>query len=313
MMQRQRSFRIAAGLLLALAGGPVFAADWFPLAEGNTWTYRDGRTGQTFSISVGAAEVMGDKVYHRVRGYVEQERLLRIDERGDLVALRPGGEVLVTPFAPREAMEPVAFRMCAQTAQTAARPGIHDGPAGPFMEVAETLYASEQCADAGTLSEQYAANIGMVRREEQTIAGPVRFDLVAARIGKLTVEARDYAQFTMMSAPVPGTDEVNVTLRLELGDGQPLRLVSPTSQEFELELRDRAGRVLRRWSDGQAFLPVVREWLVNGMWSVTVPLAVPAAQPSEDTEYLLVAWINTTPESPRIAATLPLRVAASGR
>ena len=156
------------------------AAILFPLATGNTWTYRDKSGGSAFTVTVGQALERGGNVYYQVRGYAEGDVMARVREDGDLVYLDPdGNEAVLTPLHPEPGKwQSVPLRMCDQRAQAEERRGQHDGPAAPLGEVLEVRYQTLNCADAGVELEQYAENIGMVRRVATTIAGPRTYDLV---------------------------------------------------------------------------------------------------------------------------------------
>ena len=39
----------------------AFAANLFPLADGNSWTYRDAATGDAFRVRVGTPSIISDK------------------------------------------------------------------------------------------------------------------------------------------------------------------------------------------------------------------------------------------------------------
>ena len=77
-------FRNAALLLTFSAA--LYAADYMPLTPGNTWTYRDSVTGGSFTVEVGATQVMlNDHVYHSLTGFTPGKLLVRINEFGNLV------------------------------------------------------------------------------------------------------------------------------------------------------------------------------------------------------------------------------------
>jgi hypothetical protein len=42
----------------------AWAADYFPLQQGNVWTYRNARTGEQITVSVGTPVMMNEREYH---------------------------------------------------------------------------------------------------------------------------------------------------------------------------------------------------------------------------------------------------------
>src|SRR5262249_32356388 len=138
-------------LMLLLGAVPcLFAGDPFPLETGNTWTYRESTTGQTFTITVGLPIFYGGHVYYQVRGYVGGDAMARIDEGGQLVYLDPEGkEALLTPLVPFDGgWYNVPLRTCDSLAQAAEKRGSHEGPAGRFSNVLDVRFQTPECADA---------------------------------------------------------------------------------------------------------------------------------------------------------------------
>ena len=75
--------------MIGLAGCAT-GADFFPLEAGNTWTYREARTGQTFTIAVEAPVALNGQTYYGVTGYVDSRQLVRTGDGGQLLALDEG-------------------------------------------------------------------------------------------------------------------------------------------------------------------------------------------------------------------------------
>jgi hypothetical protein len=86
-------------------------------------------------------------------------------------------------------------------------------------------------------------------------------------------------------------------------------LTFPTSQEFEVLLKDEEGRVVWTWSDGQAFVQAVRTKLVQGQWTATVEIPKPPStgQPKA-AMYTIQAWLTTMGPAPQFAATVPVTI-----
>ena len=75
-----------------------------------------------------------------------------------------------------------------------------------------------------------------------------------------------------------------------------------TAQEYDLVLKDEAGNVVWKWSDGQMFAQAAHERIVGTEWSVKVDVP----WPTQEGNYTLQAWLTTA--TPQFAATAPVRV-----
>ena len=305
---------LRATLTLALcSAGTMFAGDLFPLQFGNTWTYRESKTGQEFTVLVSTPIVHNGLVYHSLTGYTANKLYVRVNENHDLVYLskEPDREILLTSFTPVErAWWEAPFRPCEQEGQTLEKRGTYDGPGGPFSDVLEMRFRVFSCADAGVASEQYAENIGMVRRVTTSIAGPVQFDLVYARVGNIVIDASPHARFTVSVVRPPAADFIQLGLRLQLDSALPLTLAFRSSQEYDATLHDSEGRVIWQWSADQVFAQVEHQRSVSGEWtaSLRVPRSVLPADESQARTYSLQAWTTTTGITPGFAATFPLAI-----
>lgn len=286
----------------------LWGADFFPLQTGNTWTYREPATGETFTIRVGTPVMHGDAVFFSLNGYTPQRLLVRVDERGNLVYLDGDDhEVGLTSFTPFEfGWWQAPARLCDTLGQTLEKRGSHAGPAGGFRDVLEVRYQVIGCADAGEISEQYAENIGLVRRVVSSFAGPRTFDLVSARIGRQVIEGLPNGRCTLSLDDAPRAETLLVNLRIETYPSGPLLLRFPTGQEYEIVLRDPDGVIVYRWSDGQAFDQAFHDRTISGEWSIQVHVPRPAAG-----AYTVEAWL-TTEGVPRFSATAPFTVEPAG-
>src|ERR1700751_3802473 len=65
---------------IGLHAGALFGANFFPLQEGNTWTYREMATGQTFNVRVGQPVAIASHQYYDLIGYTDTDLLVRIEE-----------------------------------------------------------------------------------------------------------------------------------------------------------------------------------------------------------------------------------------
>jgi hypothetical protein len=305
---------LRATLTLALwSTGTLFAGDFLPLQFGNTWTYRESKTGQEFTVHVSTPILHNGLVYHSLRGYTSNKLYVRVNENHDLVYLseEPDREIPLTSFTPLEgAWWEAPFRPCEQEGQTLEKRSAHDGPGGPFSDVLEMRFRVFSCADAGVVSEQYAENIGMVRRVSTSIAGPLEFNLVYARVGNVVIDASPHARFTVSVVRPAAADFIQVGLRLQLDSALPLTLAFQTSQEYDAVLRDSDGRVVWQWSADRVFAQVEHQRSVNGEWttSLRVPGSVLPVDESQTQIYSLQAWLTTTGITPGFSATFPFAI-----
>jgi hypothetical protein len=293
-------------LVFALASA-LPAAEALPLDMGNYWIYRDERSGESFEIRVGQPLwLQNGRIYHQLRGYSSERVFARIDERGNLVVLNDetGTESLLTGFAENaETWWHAPNRECSQEGQTQERRVSYEGPGGRWRQAIDIRYRSANCADAGATAEIFAPNIGMLRRTVTTIAGPKTFDLVYAHIGNQIIETRDRARFSVSVDQPVGKDELQVTLRVDLGFTPFIKLFFPTSQTFDVALRNSSGGIVWSWSDGKVFATAMREQLIGNVWTETVIIPKPAG---DLTDFTIEGWLTTAPGEPKFAATTPM-------
>lgn len=292
-------------LILAAALLPAFGADFFPLDNGNQWTYRNAATGETLTMTVGTYYVMDGHVYNKLSGYGQRPLLVRLNEQNNLVVADEdaGGERLLTSFDPSGGWWNAPLRECEKVGQTQNQHTEHDGPAGPIREVLDVRYQITACSGYGVEAEQYAENIGLVRRVVGSAAGPVTFDLIYARIGKLEINGAPNAGFSASTGITPQGD-LSVLLRLQTNPIGEVKLRFPTGQEFEVALRDESGNAVWKWSDGQFFAGGSHEKTIHGQWAVPVSIpreVISATRPG----FTIQAWLTTSGAAAEFAVTVP--------
>lgn len=301
--------KLRAILLLITTAALANAGEFLPLQTGNTWTYRENATGQSFTVSVGVPFLIEETVYHSLRGYVSGPVLVRFDEAQNQIVYFDEERRLELPFISFAPFESgwwnAPLRPCEEEGQTAEKPGRHDGAAGSIPTL-DIRYRSLQCADTGVASEQFAANLGMLRRTVHSLAGPRDFDLVYARVGNLRLGALPQAAFTASADLHKNSEWINLTMRLET-NSNPIRLRFRSGQEYDAVLRDPEGAVVWTWSDGMLFTQSTHELEISEGWSATVRMprpVLPGPEPKPGV-YTVEAWLTTEPGSPRYAVTLP--------
>ena len=67
-------------VVIGLHSCALFGADFFPLQEDNTWTYREPATGQTFNVRVGQPVTVAGHLYYDLIGYTDTDLQVRIEE-----------------------------------------------------------------------------------------------------------------------------------------------------------------------------------------------------------------------------------------
>jgi hypothetical protein len=297
---------IAATSMMTCASG----ADLFPLRGGNSWTYRDSTTGQTFTMSVsGTLFYLNDHTYYSLRGYTDQPILVRLDEQQDLVVFDQEAytERKLISFQPSDTYWWEApNRTCEQEGQTAERRVLHEGPAGPIPDVLEVRYRTFGCADVGAEVEQFAENIGMVRRVNNTIAGPRTFDLIEANVNKVHVAAQPSGSFSVVVTDVDLKGDITAHLNLRLGAGKTFKLDFPTGQEYDVVVRGEDGRMLWLFSSTALFVQALHSRDIDGSWSI--PVKIPRGAFTGSTNYTIEGWLTTTGSNPRFGAVARIAI-----
>ena len=177
-----------------LFGDPSF----LPLQDGNFWTYQErGRQG-SFTIRVRTPAAMAGNVYYRLIGYVTEPLWVRFGDH-DALYYRDEEHERDVPLTSFERSTggrfKAPFRVCDSLGQAQDGDGKYDGPIGPISPTLVIRYVNTGCADVGVIEEQYAPNIGMLERTEQSFIGPRVYDLVAARVGASTFQTGPGANF----------------------------------------------------------------------------------------------------------------------
>ena len=291
-----------AFLALTLTTISASAIDYFPLAAGHTWTYRDAKSGHEFTVRVDTPVMRNDKVYYPLTGYADEQVLVRRGETTDLVYLNDalGREEVLTQFNLSGAAWPAPKRGCYHEGMLGGYASDHDGPVGPFRDVFPITYRAFGCADTGVQAEQFAPSIGMVRRVVGSIAGPRTYDLVYARVGGIAIEMPVHGRFTTAVSSATEAEELEVTLRLQTGPGPAIRLQFPSTQEYDIAVRDENGRRVWVWSADKLFAQGARERVVAGEWTAKVQIPRPALRGG----YVVEAWLTTDETSTRWAAAV---------
>jgi hypothetical protein len=291
--------------LILFSSALLAQPEWLPLKDGNTWTYQERRGTTSFTIRVGTQAFIGNEIYHRLTGYTAQPVWVRYHEDGDLYFRNEDldRDERLTSFDPAE--QPywnAPLRTCEQGGQTQEKREAYRGPVGEIPSALVIKYITYGCADAGSLEEKFAANIGMIERTEQTIAGPRTYELVLARVGSLTMRSGAWGSFTVSVQRPFGAAGLRAALELRVSGPEAVNLRFNTSQDFDVVVRTQEGREVWRWSDGQFFLQVLRaETTLGKQWEVEIP-QLPAGK------YEVEAWVVSGPSQRDFAAVAPIEI-----
>ena len=299
--------RTFAPLLLwsaALGALPAAAHSYLPLEAGNRWEYREASTGETMTIRVGTPVIHDGNVYYGVLGYGVTRLYLREDDNGNLRGwdLNLEREYLVTSF---EAVPGGWFDTeiggCPQGGQAQERAVRHTTVGMAEIPALQVNYRTYGCADTGLLEERYAANVGLVRRVVNTIAGLRTYDLVFARTPVLMWDTAPGNLFRVSlsnTSPVCGTDgaeAVTVGMLASPRVSPTMALAFPSAQRYDIRVRNEAGEVVYQWSEGVGFAQVAATVALDREveYRQEIPLRKRDGQRLESGIYTVEAWLTT--------------------
>jgi hypothetical protein len=105
-----------------------------------------------------------------------------------------------------------------------------------------------------------------------------------------------------------GGEALVADIRLTSNLGEPIKLTFPSSLEFDVVLRNAAGRVLWRHSDNIFSLPAVKEKLVSELsYRASIPLS-PNGVTLPPGEYTVEAFLLTSGEERKFAVTTSIAI-----
>jgi hypothetical protein len=227
---------------------------FFPLKPGSQWTYqRKGPAAATqWEVSVAEPAEPEPGVRHvLLSGYFPGvARLVRSDRANAVLETSswsqheslwyllgaPVGTAWVLQLAPLPTMGPVSACVDGAKLRLVSRGESVSVPAGEFTHVVRVDWTT-RCRDAGITSEWFAPDVGLVRRVEDSIAGPVVSELVDAVVGELHLPRPAWNTALTLDRPVYVND-----LMPALGGPQPLpevrgSFVLSNATEIPIELR----------------------------------------------------------------------------
>lgn len=267
-------------LLASFAAAAVFgqpAGDFFPLQVGNQWVYHaSGRTAtmEPVTASIVRTSEFGGKTYFLYAG-PQGNSWIRAGQDGALYLYDTAANAEKVVIAPDGVVTPFTNE-CNQIGRVTSTNADYKGPLGAFGGVIEVRYGPGTCRDAGIERELYLPYVGLIQRTVTTIAGPLTYDLVYARIGGVTVVTAPETSFTVAldasEYEVLSTARVRIALR-HTGPA-PLKLEFTSGQIFDVVVRNEAGERVYVWSADKVFIQLVQTIEVNGErnWTALVPL-----------------------------------------
>ncbi|MGH9720309.1 MAG: BsuPI-related putative proteinase inhibitor [Bryobacteraceae bacterium] len=308
MVRRTPSFKLfRVFTLMALAASAGFAqTEYFPLEAGNQWIYRSSFNAEDVRVvSVDEKRIIDGREYSLVRGWFGGDSLLRMDSNGTLYAYDSAAksESLWIAFAtPEGGSFETALDPCNRRGIVTARKAQHKGAVGQISETLQIRYPATNCADAGLDGDVWAPYIGLVERTFVTIAGPRIYRLIYSRTGGVTVLSEPELSFGLTLDKSAYTEGQLPVARLTLRHSQPepLPLTFPSTQTYDLAIRNEKGEILYNWSAGKSFAQLFREErLAAGEknWVISVSIPVPAvvgARPLQPGVYTAEAWLTTS-------------------
>jgi len=271
-------------------------ADFFPLGFGNSWTLQ-AANGSRLEINTAYNFLQsGGEAYYRVNGFNPERAWIRTNDQGDLILLDLENEstVLLRSFNRERGTYRVRIGTCDHYAEVSEK-RVEWGEQGRTLPALHILYEG-LCPDNSLAEELYVANLGLVRRVVNTIAGPVTYNLTEAKVGNLIYVSQQGAFFdlsipTTHWIPEDGKITIPAQLRLVSRGSEPILLRFNSGQRYEFTLYDQAGQAVWRWSDGRFFTyGVGEESLLQKTWPEM--LEIPAPRPGS---YVLEGKLTNSP------------------
>jgi hypothetical protein len=281
-------------------------ADYLPLAEGNSWTYRaSGRIGRGVeTIRVSGAERIGEQVYYLLTAFGRESLPVRYDGGSTLLVYDRESQTdrvwMNFAAAAGESFE-TAIHECVKTARIEKRDASVSTPIGTFEQALHVTFVPS-CADAGLTQAYFVEGVGLVKYEMTTIAGPVTYELIEARTGdserssgitsRLTLDAPVY--------PVPRGEPVDfvATFAIRNSTLKPVRLEFRSGQRFDLAIYGEGGQTAYVWSADKLFPMVLGEESLGPggerRWTISAPL--PKLAPGH---YMAEAWLTPIQGPPK--------------
>jgi hypothetical protein len=288
---------ITASLWLAAAATFAGAAtpENFPLQNGNSWLFKStsrlARSPQ--SVEVQGTEKRRERDYSRVDFFGRTLYLRGENNRILVFNTEAGQERTWLDFsADVGSSVPVDIDQCVRSARIQSKAAKIKTEAGEWDNAIHFVF-EPSCADAGITTMYFVPGVGPVVYETTSIAGPVRWELHYTRAGSSAAEAAQVAFTVSVDAPTYKAGEaVDILVRLTLRNThqQPLTLVFPSSQRYDMRIWNDQGQVVYVWSADKLFAQALVTETVQGERTFAFTATVPTLAPGR---YVAEAWLAT--------------------
>ena len=316
---------------------------YFPLRVGNMWAYARGSSierGEWKAEVVERVVAPNGRTYFALAGYFGPRRLVRSSLRDTVVEFSqsnigenlwyllgsPVGTTWEIRLEPLPTLGPAADCISGSKALLASRTEVVKVPAGQFSNVVRVDYRSS-CADAGLDSEWFAPGVGLIRRAENSFAGPVISELVRAELGDAALPRLPYSVSLALDSPAyvhnlmpPIGPESIASLSgafiVRNRTDIPVHFTfGSLCKSVSVQVVNEAGEVVQRGfgSDGGCCLcdALLEFTLVNDTLALPVALrlATPEGKPLPDGRYSVVATLNSSEgRAPQPSATAVIQI-----
>jgi hypothetical protein len=263
-MSGLRTITANAVLILSAASLSAATPEYLPLQVGNSWVYKttQGRASRVQMAAVEAVESVDGRSYYRVQ-FFERTVLVRQTEDGSLVSYDPATkqERLWLPFASAEGQRTNSeFDPCSKSATVRSKSASVKTSIGDFTNALQLTY-EPSCGDAGISTQFFLPYVGLVQQESTTIAGPQRYELLYSRTGLTNIETQQISFAMALDGHTyrVGQDaEMIVRLTLRSSHPDPIELMFPSGQSYDLKIYNDRGESVYTWSADKIFAQVVR-------------------------------------------------------
>lgn len=244
-------------------------ADYFPLEVGNKWTYaltQGGASRGSVDVDVASSSSAHGQTYFALENYFGTGATSNVRETGIASVVESDGRASETLWYLMNARVGRRWQFVSasapgctnhELARVMSRTDAVDVPAGHFTGCVRLAFTGS-CRDAGVAEEVFAPGVGLIRRTEDSIAGPIVWELVSAAIAGRTIPTFPIEvsiaisqQGFVFGGPQPVNPPPAPTLRVRLTVRCEVAAETfsfPTTQRYDIRVRDAKGAELWLWS-----------------------------------------------------------------
>jgi hypothetical protein len=182
-------------LLLVVSAKGANEPSYFPLSLGNEWTYITNGSETVVKVDARWTHPNNRTVWFRINNYNGASHWIRRTEQGRVIEWQRNlwYRLKARPWQTwaSEISEVQGTIPCSNgaTLRIASSNEQVKVPAGTFRAI--HISFQTECADAGLTDEWFAEGVGLVKRVQQSFAGPVVQELVSARVDGKQIGRRD--------------------------------------------------------------------------------------------------------------------------